>query len=67
MSRVEIQLVKAKIGMIKGYPMWFQRLLFARRELDNERIMADYNVQKGNTLNLVMRLRGRVDLNVPQI
>ena len=53
-----IQLVKTKIKKIKGYPKWFQRLLFKRRDMDNDRTLADYNVQEGNTLHLVLRLRG---------
>ena len=53
-----IHIIKDLIGNIMSIPPEQIRLIFAGKQLEKNRTLAEYNIQRESTLHMVLALRG---------
>ncbi|QSZ31442.1 hypothetical protein DSL72_001007 [Monilinia vaccinii-corymbosi] len=57
-NHMTVEVLKMKLEQIEGQPVSEQRLVFAGKQLNDDRKLSEYGVKAGSTIHLVLKLRG---------
>ncbi|TMS09840.1 NEDD8 [Larimichthys crocea] len=60
----KVERIKERVEEKEGIPPQQQRLIYSGKQMNDEKTAADYKIQGGSVLHLVLALRGW--LNAPQ-
>lgn len=52
-----IEEFKVKLQALEGLPVEKQRLIFGGKQLEDHRLISEYNIEKESRIDLVLRLR----------
>uniref|UniRef100_A0A1B0BGR9 Ubiquitin-like domain-containing protein n=1 Tax=Glossina palpalis gambiensis TaxID=67801 RepID=A0A1B0BGR9_9MUSC len=59
-----VKYIKAKIEEKEGIPLDHQCLIFDDKQLEDDRTLSEYNIEKNATLQVILRLRGGTQILV---
>ena len=57
-SNYKIENIKEILNYMEGIPINQQRLIFAGKQLEDNKTLSDYNIQEYSTIHLGLRLMG---------
>lgn len=60
-----VEHLKARVEEREFIPPDQQRLIFAGKQLEDGKTLADYNIQKGGTVHMILRVRGGYTAGLP--
>uniref|UniRef100_A0A8C8CM64 Ubiquitin-like protein NEDD8 n=1 Tax=Oncorhynchus tshawytscha TaxID=74940 RepID=A0A8C8CM64_ONCTS len=56
--RMKVERIKERVEEKEGIPPQQQRLIYSGKQMNDEKTAADYKIQGGSVLHLVLALRG---------
>lgn len=61
----KVERIKERVEEKEGIPPQQQRLIYSGKQMNDEKTAADYKIQGGSVLHLVLALRGGSTLHMP--
>uniref|UniRef100_A0AAZ3QCL3 Ubiquitin-like protein NEDD8 n=1 Tax=Oncorhynchus tshawytscha TaxID=74940 RepID=A0AAZ3QCL3_ONCTS len=61
----QVERIKERVEEKEGIPPQQQRLIYSGKQMNDEKTAADYKIQGGSVLHLVLALRGGAVLHCP--
>ena len=58
----KVQRIKERVEEKEGIPPAQQRLIFGGKQMSDEKTAAEYNIEGGSVLHLVLALRGGINI-----